>query len=343
MVPVGLLKVRGSIYLDQFWPKGESDADTAKILVQVNKDAFQFQEDPQSEFKITHSFDKAMMKVNGRNVSVIDGRNRIPVRLQGIDAPELHYGPKNLSKKALKALNNTQKGEFRKLDKRYRQYFAESSAFALYKLLKKSGTGNVPCVVKTFVDKPNDVFDKYARFIGDIEVEIGGKKVNINQWLVENGLAFPAFYASMNDEEIKTLLQASKLGRKNNPKFWRHLTKTVRRFKFKLLFRGKGAPVEPEKDVGYMALPKIYRRHCNWAVQKKAKILNDDFKKFLEKNRDGCFLTKEFLVQGPSASTIHYLDEFFENGKLNVKPEDLVLRDGPSTLLSGDGTPVSNW
>lgn len=336
---MGLLEVSGFIDLDQFWPKGESDADTVKILVQGT---FQFQENPQSEFKVTHCFDKAMIKVNDKKMPVIDNKNRIKVRLQGIDTPELHCDSTSLSKKVLKALNKARKDEFRKLDKKYRQYFAESSVVALYEMLKKSGTSTVPCVVKTFVDEPNDVFDKYARLVGDIEVEIDGKKVNINQWLVENGLAFPAFYASMNDEEIKTLFYASQLGRKNNPKFWSHLTKTVR-FNFKLLYRGKGAPFEPKKDVGSVVLPKIYRRQRNWAVQKKAKILNDGFKKFLAKNHDHCFLTEEFLVKGRDASAIHHLDEFLESGKVNVEPEDLVFRDSPSTLLSGDGTPVSSW
>jgi endonuclease YncB( thermonuclease family) len=336
---VGLLKVNGFIDLDQFWPKGESDADTVKIL--VVPDAFQFQENPQSEFKVTHSFDKAMMKVNDKKVSVIDDKNRITVRLQGIDTPELHCDSTSLSKKALKALNKARKDEFKKLDKKYRQYFAESCTVALYEMLKRSGTSTVPCMVKTFADEPNDVFDKYARLVGDIEIEIEGKKVNINQWLVENGLAFPAFYASMNDEEIKTLLNASQLGRKNNPKFWRRLTKTIR-FNFKLLYRGKGALFEPKKDVGCVVLPKIYRRQRSWAVPKKAKILKDGFKKFLEKNRDHCFLTEEFLVKGHGAS-IHYLDEFLKSGKLNIEPEDLVFRDSPSALLSDDGTPVSSW
>ncbi len=335
---MGLLKVNGFIDLDQFWPKGESDADTIKILVQ---DTFQFQENLQSEFKVTHSFDKAMMKVDDKKVPVMDGKNRITVRLQGVDTPELHCDSTSLSKKALKALNKARKDEFKKLDKKYRQYFAESSVVALYEMLKKSGTSAVPCVVRTFVNEPNDVFDKYARLVGDIEVEIDGKKVNINQWLVENGLAFPAFYASMNGEEIKTLLEASQLGRKNHPKFWRRMTKTMR-FNFKLLYRGRGAPLEPKKDVGSLALPKIYRRQRNWAVQKKAKILNDGFKKFLAKNHDHCFLTEEFLVKG-RASAIHHLDEFLESGKLNIEPEDLVFRDSPSTLLSYDGTPVSRW
>jgi hypothetical protein len=34
-MPQGLLKVAGSIDLNQFWPQGESDADTTKILVTV--------------------------------------------------------------------------------------------------------------------------------------------------------------------------------------------------------------------------------------------------------------------------------------------------------------------
>lgn len=36
----GLLEVRGTIDLAQFWPTGESDADTTKVLLSVGPDAF---------------------------------------------------------------------------------------------------------------------------------------------------------------------------------------------------------------------------------------------------------------------------------------------------------------
>ncbi len=52
---MGLLKVTGTLDLNQFWPDGESDADTAKV--KVGQNAFSFQTHPGAPFKVTHVFD----------------------------------------------------------------------------------------------------------------------------------------------------------------------------------------------------------------------------------------------------------------------------------------------
>jgi endonuclease YncB( thermonuclease family) len=97
-MPQGLLKVAGSIDLAQFWPQGESDADTTKILVSVGGNAFQFRPNAGAPFQVTHAFDQA--KVRGKVTKpCIDNKNRVTVRLQGIDAPELHYMPQAAKKK----------------------------------------------------------------------------------------------------------------------------------------------------------------------------------------------------------------------------------------------------
>lgn len=40
----GFLKIQGRIPLEQFWPKGESDADTTNSKVEVGQGAFRFRE-----------------------------------------------------------------------------------------------------------------------------------------------------------------------------------------------------------------------------------------------------------------------------------------------------------
>ena len=47
------------------------------------------------------------------------------------------------------------------------------------------------CRVVTGVSKPNDVFDTYGRFIGDIIVTgKNGKDVDLNLWMAQKGWAF---------------------------------------------------------------------------------------------------------------------------------------------------------
>ena len=88
----GLLEVTGTIDLDQFWPSGTSDADTTKLLVAVDQDAFRFRPAPSEPFKVTHVFDDAIV-IGETRKPAIDSQHRVTIRLQGIDAPELHYTP----------------------------------------------------------------------------------------------------------------------------------------------------------------------------------------------------------------------------------------------------------
>lgn len=88
---IGLLRVSGTIQLDQFWPSGSADADTAKILVDVGPGAFRFRAAPGGTFGNTRAFDNATVVGRGRRPAIRNGQ--VTVRLQGIDAPELHYRP----------------------------------------------------------------------------------------------------------------------------------------------------------------------------------------------------------------------------------------------------------
>ena len=91
----GLLQLRGSIALDQFWPTGRSDADTTKILLTVSPNAIEFRKNSSSPFHSTHVFDNAVVK--GRTSKPPIKNGQVTIRLQGIDATELHYQPSPLS------------------------------------------------------------------------------------------------------------------------------------------------------------------------------------------------------------------------------------------------------
>src|SRR5919108_3270293 len=86
---MGTLKIIGQIELNQFWPEGLSDADTSSILVSVNKDSFFYRKDNQSSYRRTKIFYNA--SVIGKSKAKLVKNNKIKVRFQGIDAPELHY------------------------------------------------------------------------------------------------------------------------------------------------------------------------------------------------------------------------------------------------------------
>jgi hypothetical protein len=59
----GLLEVRGTIPLEQFWPEGESDADTTKVKVEVGVDSFRFRPHSGAQFQPTQAFEGAKVRV----------------------------------------------------------------------------------------------------------------------------------------------------------------------------------------------------------------------------------------------------------------------------------------
>src|SRR5262245_18496164 len=115
---MGLLKVTGIINISQFWPDGQSDADTTKVLVDVDQNAFSYKENASSPFKTTHAFEEATVIGRVRK-KVIDKKNRITVRLQGIDAPELHYTATPLKTSQTKKLPVEKREQLKKLNKKY--------------------------------------------------------------------------------------------------------------------------------------------------------------------------------------------------------------------------------
>jgi endonuclease YncB( thermonuclease family) len=333
---MGLLKVDGSLDINQFWPGGTSDADTAKVTVN-GANAFRFQPHPGAAFKVTHVFEKA--KVRGSTTKpAIDSKKRITIRLQGIDAPELHYRPSPLKK----GVAETVRTKFKTVNKEYRQNLGESAANSLRKLLAGPSSASIPCTVTTQVDSPNEVFDTYGRFIGDIVVKHKGANLDLNIWLVEQGWAFPTFYTSMQPEEIQAFLKATTKGKKKG-RIWAKLTKKIPTFDPSLVFV-KGGPFEANADNGPVCLPKLFRRQTTWFAYKKAGATSKDFKPFLKEQRNALLLTNDFLENGIHAASPHFIDEFLKaDGTFSLLPEGMVFKEDPSSLVDDTGKKITSF
>lgn len=94
-MPSGLLEVAGTIDVSQFWPTGRSDADTTTVVLKVGTNPIKFRKNDASPFHPTRVFDNAVVK--GRTSKPAIKNGHITIRLQGIDATELHYQPSALS------------------------------------------------------------------------------------------------------------------------------------------------------------------------------------------------------------------------------------------------------
>jgi endonuclease YncB( thermonuclease family) len=336
-MPNGLLEVTGTLDLAQFWPAGESDGDTAKVVVAA--DAFRFKA-PDGVSKITHAFDGATIK-GSLSKPAIDKKNRVTIRWQGIDAPELHYRP-TAPTLAGKKPTSTQRAAFDKSNGNFRQHFGETATVSLAQFLETFGAGPLPVVVRTQVDEPNDVFDTFGRLIGDVIVNPGPHEVNANHWMCENGWAYPTFYSSMTRPEITQLLALTASAKKARKGIWRGDSADLSVFDPTLLFRSHGVP-DPKHDAGPVFMPKLFRRRSTYARAKAAKMTAATFQKYLALEPDACFTTSDFLTQGLTAATPRRLDEFVTAGsRFTVSAGDLVFQEGKSHVVGPDGKPV-NW
>jgi endonuclease YncB( thermonuclease family) len=333
VMPKGLLEITGTLSVQQFWPNGESDGDTAKVV--VKKGAFRFRAKPGAAWKVTHAFDNATVKksLNARSgKAAIDKKGQITIRWQGIDAPELHYRP------TVENLSDKQKAALKAVNGNFRQPLGETASVALGKYLAKLGKDPVNVTVRTAVDQPSDVFDVYGRLIGDIFVKVSGKEVDLNLWMVQNGWAFPTFYSSMAKEEIQTILSLASKAKAKKAGIWKSAS-SIMKFDSKLVF-DKSGPPNAAKDAGPVIMPKLFRRVSTYSVEKKAKIFSGSFPDFLKAHKDACYETSDFLQQGVVAAQHRQLDEFVTNKGFLVGPGDLVFQEAGSVVLGKNGKPA---
>ena len=347
---MGTLRIKGTIELNQFWPLGSSDADTTKMKLIVGDDSFQFKATGENDFKKTTVFHSAVSKglvvKPVINTSKRDGVQSIIIRLQGVDAPELHYKAAPLKKSP--EITDAKRKKFNELNKERRQHFAESATVALAAHLKYyTKTELVDAVFDSEVDYPFEVVDTYGRFIGNIYIGDANEN-DLNTWLVENGWCTPAFYTSMSKEEIAIFLSAWLKGKKLNGRTSKSIIRDAGRFNWDLIYREVGT-VESfaiRDDKGKAIMPKIFRRQVAWMVSKKAGVITSktSFKAQLKKSPDQLVLLNEFIANGITASKVYALHDFItDEGRILKKPEEFVFQEKPGTLVEPTGKKIIDW
>jgi len=329
---MGTLRIRGDIDIDQFWPGGSADADTTKIKVTVGANAFAYAKDNKT-FRTTKVFFGAETRGRGTK-KAIDGQNRITVRLQGIDAPELHYKASAIARST--GISDAKRRKFNELNKERRQCWAESATLALADKLTNFGNGTIACEFLSFVDRPTDVVDTYGRFVGNIRV--GAQyRTDLNLWLAEEGWAYPSFYTSMSKDEIEGLIAAAKKGRKKK-RLWKDYSEDTTKFDSRLLYRKKGPAGDIGDDAGPVLMPKLYRRQVAFRMQKAADIIDGSFAAYLAGQLSDTYVTLEdFLVHKIESAQQHTLDELLDGRKLILDPDEVVFKEAESRLVDQKG------
>jgi endonuclease YncB( thermonuclease family) len=341
----GLLRVHGVIDLGQFWPRGSSDADTTKVQLLISKGSFEFRADGAKRFRKSKVFNDARVKAQGVRPAVRvakkTGVKSIVVRLQGIDAPELHYQPRIPDSPRPTAAQRT---AFNVHNDELRQAFGETCTVALHDRLVKVDSSGIEATMESLVDSPNEVCDVYGRFVGELTVKTGGATLRVAQWLLSHGWALPAYYNSMTIDEIEELNDATTRGRAKG-RIWANYSAKIGALDEARRYRPDGE-IDADGDVGALILPKLFRRQANYAIARKYtdQVLPETFSQFVSTGAGNqMHRTDDFVLQGAAAARIEYLGQNIRSNRLTLEPEQIVFRERPSLLIDSEGNPVTRW
>ncbi len=344
MATTNLLEISGSIDLAQFWPNGKSDADTTKLMLTVTPDSVRIRLAGQMRFKTTLAYEGAGIPgkkdaVTGKSkIESVIKNGTITIRLQRIDAPELHYRPD------AKGSDGKLKGTG--LIKDYRQHQAETAVVKLAKFLKSFNNNPLPCKFVSELkvsEGPGAAIDKYGRFVGDIILPDG---TNLNLWLLEQGLAVVALYDSMLPQEIDESIASWQAGRKNREGIARLYNDRFNKFDPSLEFRAVGSAIRDEGDRKFLH-PKFYRRQTTWWAFTQVDAFNGDFTDWLTQKAEKCWYLPEFRELGSKATKYPLYEREFDGDGIGWQPEDFIFAESASSIqrlnASGNLVKVTEW
>jgi endonuclease YncB( thermonuclease family) len=299
------LLVHGWFDVNQFYPKGSSDADTIRVKVAT----IHFQSNGKTRDIYGALSEACSHDAKTDKHERVMAAGALRVRLEGIDAYELHCG------------SATQQGVS------YRQVMGATTAQELgTRLSPLAVDGWVPCEVVTNVDAAEDAFDVYGRLIGNVLV--GTQRLNINRMLLVEGLALPSFYESAAPAEIQDMLAAAAQARFQNKLVWSCYS-SILSFDPTLT---QVASVNPIPEVGRSVLPKIFRRLAEYHDSGAS----GTFREFLGSKGEQVMLTEDFLSQGRAARKFPLAECVAQSGTDTCflpGPEQLVFLEARSALF----------
>jgi endonuclease YncB( thermonuclease family) len=284
----------------------------------------------------------------------------VTVRIQGIDAPELHCPP-GIERSPGSEKNETLKGNRGE----FRQFQGETSTAGLAGAVTVNGQPKVvPCEVTTRINLPNDAFDMYCRLIGDISFRIGDKTVSISHVAALSGWALPAYYNSMNPDEILTLQMLFEHARRKRRGIWFHFDKVVDQLN-PLTFRVGGTfnTEDQRADRGPFTVPKIFRRQLRFRVLQQNNLAPKTFNDYLagkplkgqtKKRIKDAWTTRAAILANPtmrkptkapndSLAGLMSPRNTFPTAVGVSQPGDVVFFEQPSTLRKKNGAKITKW
>jgi endonuclease YncB( thermonuclease family) len=341
---MGLLIISGIIHVKQVWPEGRSDADTLTVELQSAK-AFTFVNSAGSR-RTTRAFDNGeIVSQNGRNEVIKQAANsavrKVTIRLQGLDAPELHYQPKVDGSGGQGVVHP------------FRQSLGETSANALHAMLLAFAMPDIPCEVVTIVNTPSEVCDVFGRIVGNVVLHLGGARIDVNQRLLREGWALPGLYNSMSKAEIHAVLSDHAAARNNKRGLFSRKIVTDKLAPFDPQRRERKGPASftPFSDLGPVNAPKFFRRQAEQHVRTAiGENVPANLRSFIAtKATDIAIKTNDFLkltgsvVGKKPRPEFKQLATFLGGDRYPPGPELVFWENDAKLVKAGTNTEIKTW
>ncbi len=340
--------ISGAIPLSQFYGYGgRSDADTMLFLPEQAS----YRPSGETEWRSVplDFFRKAFVGGQGESKAVLRKRRlgdefpeAMTLRLQGVDAPELHYepvpaiAPEKMSPEARTRWIHLEDLQFRQ-NGSIQATCAVAGALSLFASRKDLRTA---AVAHSWVTSPGDLFDVYGRFVS--EVLVGPEMASVNLWMLAQGWALPSYYTSMSHEEIRRAHGASEEARETGRGLWGRYTDRIPYFDPDLrLPPSDEAEIPASADAtGPFADPKLFRQQVHFNANRIAGLIPQKmtFQDHLRKKSES-WIGREAFLQGSEER--HPLAEVVdERGCVLVPPWERVYLERPAVLKDGDGNEI---
>jgi hypothetical protein len=363
---LGHVEISGKVNAFQYWPHGSSDVDTLSFIPDLSSAQYfdngastpvgAFFErggifQPDDNNPGSDKFRSILRKAGGKAFSI---------RIQGIDAPELHYSP-NYREGMFDGDYGSWLAKYISRQNSYRQPYGKlcSDLFATA-VRTQLGIGSfdpnkpeviVDATVRLVADSINTAVDVYGRLIGYVTLSANSSHVILNDFALSQGFAFCSFYSNMTVDEMKRLSDVySSHGTGETPiSQLRSNTSTHLRDFEPSLYTTKSMRDTDRDDNRANSFrskcfdPKLFRRCIDWVGRREALSESISLLDYMRRNDEDIALINDFISANGDWRKVRKLDMgalIAKDGSISYHTGEVVFESRPVVIVDEQNQPL---
>lgn len=363
---MGLVEIDGKVDVFQYWPNGGSDVDTLKFVPDFP--SARYHGDGGSA-DVAAFFQKGGMflpdddkpgQEKFRSIVRKGGGLSLSIRLQGIDAPELHYAP-NFREGMFDGDFSRWIARHLSRQKSYRQPYGKLCAdffgkgvrrqLGLETIDEDAPERLVDAKLTIHADGINQAVDVFGRVVGYVALRTAHGEVLLNDYALSEGFAFCSFYGSMRIDEmnrLSALFAAHGTGGTPKSQLRGNFSRQLRDFEPDL-WTTKSMRDTDRDDNGADAFrskcfdPKLFRRCVDWVGRREALGETVPLLDYMRSNNENVATLEDFIDAGGdwlAARKIAMGSLVEETGAFSRLPGEVVFEARPVTVVDEARQPL---